>query len=137
MKRLLSILLLLITPLLSGGLQWLQSYDQAIAKAQKEHKAIMVFVEAEHCPYCERMREEVLDKAYMPNALKHFVPLMLDINSADAKKYFPQTYVTPSTYFVSPDKKIFEEMIGYTNEEFFLWRIDAAENEAKKLGLFK
>ncbi len=136
MKQLLSILLM-ITPLLSGSLQWLEHYDQAVAKAHKEHKAIMVYIEAAHCPYCERMEEEVLDKKYMPKALAHFVPLKLDISSADAKKHFSRAYVTPTIYFITADKKPLEEMVGYTNEEFFFWRVDAAEKAARKLGVFK
>ncbi len=136
MKQLLSILLL-ITPLLSGGLNWLHSYEKAVTQAKKEHKAIMVFIEADHCPYCEQMKEEVLDQAYMPNALKHFVPLKLDINSADAKKHFSGAYVTPTTYFITPEKKLLEEAVGYTNEEFFLWKVDSAEKAAKKLGVFR
>lgn len=136
MKKLL-ILFLALAPLFAGSLVWETNYDKAVAKAKQEHKAIMVFIEAAHCPYCEQMKEEVLDKKYMPNALKHFVPLMLDISSPDAKKHFPQTYVTPTTYFITADKKPLDEMLGYTTEEFFFWRIDAAENEAKKLGIFK
>jgi len=128
------LLLITIVPLLAAGLDWAHSYDQAVAKAKQEHKNIMVFIEATHCPYCDKMKEEVLSKEYMPHALEEFIPLILDISSADAKKHFPKAYVTPTTYFITPEKKILEEAVGALTEEFFLWRIDAAEKAAKRLG---
>jgi len=132
MKYLLSILLL-ITPLLSGGLNWLHSYDQAVAKAKIEKKDIFVFIEADHCPYCEQMLKEVLTTKYIANALKHFIPLRLNISGKDSKTHFPKAFVTPTSYFITPLKQPLEEIIGYTTEEFFFWKIDAAEAEAKRL----
>lgn len=123
-------------PLLASPLHWESSYDAAIKRAKAEHKGIMVFIEADNCPYCERMKEEVLEQSYISNALKNFIPLKLNINSKDAKKHFSGAYVTPTTYFITADKKMLEEMVGYTNEEFFFWRIDSAEHEARKLGMF-
>ncbi len=132
MKQLL-LILLCITPLLSGELNWQHSYDQAVAKAKSEKKNIFVFIEAKHCPYCEQMMDEVLSTKYIDNALKHFIPLKLDISSKDAKTHFPKAVVTPTSYFITPQKQPLEEIIGYLNEEFFFWKIDAAEAEAKKI----
>ena len=132
MKQLLS-LLILITPLLSGGLNWQHSYAQAVAKAKAEQKNIFVFIEADHCPYCEQMLHDVLSTKYIANALRHFVPLRLNINSKDAKTHFSSAYVTPTSYFITPQKQLLESIVGYTTEEFFFWKIDTAEAEAKKL----
>jgi len=131
MKQLL-LILLLISPLLSGELNWLYSYDQAVAKAQATDKNIFVFIEAEHCPYCEQMKQEVLETKYIGNALKHFVPLKLDISSKDVKTHFPKAYITPTSYFITPQGKLLEEAAGALTEEFFFWRIDSAEAEAKR-----
>ncbi|NKQ41545.1 MAG: hypothetical protein HF962_08245 [Sulfurovum sp.] len=53
------------------------------------------------------------------------------------KKYFQKTWITPKVYFIAPDKKPLEEIIGYVNEEFLFWRVDSAEREAKKIGANK
>lgn len=34
------------------------------------------------------------------------------------KKHFQKTRITPTVYFIAPDKKPLEEIIRYTNEEF-------------------
>jgi len=132
MKYLLFILFTLV-PLLSGELDWQHSYDQALAKAKAEDKNIFVFIEAKDCPYCEQMMRDVLSTKYIDNALKHFIPLKLDISSKDTKTHFPKAVVTPTSYFVTPQKQLLEEIVGTTTEEFFFWRIDSAEAEAKHL----
>ncbi len=131
------VILFSLTPLLSGGLNWVHSYDKAVAQAKTEQKNIFVFIEAEHCPYCEQMLEDVLSTKYISNALKHFVPLKLKLNSKDVKTHFSGAFVTPTSYFITPQKEPLEEIIGYTTEEFFFWKIDTAEAEAKRLGKFK
>ena len=127
------IILFSLVPLLSGELDWQHSYDQAVAKAKAENKNIFVFIEAKHCPYCEQMMHDVLSTKYIDNALKHFIPLKLNISSPDAKTHFPKAVVTPTSYFITPQKQPLEEIVGYLNEEFFFWRIDSAEAEAKRL----
>ena len=133
MKTLLLTLLALST-LLSAPLKWEHSYAQAVTRAEAEHKNIFVFIEADDCPYCEQMKQEVLETKYIDNALKHFVPLKLDISSKDAKTHFPKAYVTPTSYFITPEGEMLEEAVGAQTEEFFFWRIDSAEAEAKRLG---
>jgi len=132
MKTLL-LMLLTLGMLFSSGLDWENAYDKAVTKAKATHKNIFVFIEAEHCPYCEQMKQEVLETKYIDNALKHFVPLKLDISSKDAKTHFPKAYVTPTSYFITPQGKPLEEAVGALTEEFFFWRIDSAEAEAKRL----
>ncbi len=132
MKTLLLTLLTLST-LFSAPLKWEHSYAQAVTRAETEHKNIFVFIEADDCPYCEQMKQEVLETKYIGNALKHFVPLKLDISSKDAKTHFPGAYVTPTSYFITPKGEKLEEAVGALTEEFFFWRIDSAEAEAKRL----
>lgn len=132
MKKIIG-LLLLILPLFGRGLEWMSSYDAAVEKAKKEHKNIIVFIESESCPYCDRFKNDVLDTKDVVASLEQFVPLKLELGSSDTKKHFPKAVVTPTTYFITPDNQNLEEIVGYLNEEFFYWRLDSAEREAKKL----
>ena len=114
-----------------ASIKWAPSLDQAISEANKTNKGIMVFIEAENCPYCEKMKKEVLSKPYMAHALEKFVSVKLDIANKDAKKNFPGTYVTPTIYFVTPKMKILDQITGAVDEEFFFWHVDAAEQALK------
>ncbi len=135
--RKISALILSMSILLSAGLDWTTSYKEAVAKANKEHKAVMVYIEADDCAYCDRLKKEILSKPYITKTLKNFIPLVLNINSKDTKAYFPKAFVTPTIYFITPDNKLLEEIIGQINEEFFFWRVDSAEKEARKAGVLK
>ncbi len=130
MKYILFVLLTAI-PLLSAELNWLHSYDKAIQEATKTGKNIIVFIEADNCPYCERMKDDVWEVQDVINSLDGFIPLQLDISSKDVKKHFPKASVTPTTYFITPDNRLLEEIVGYINEEFFYWRLSSAEREIK------
>ena len=133
MRRWMTIFIL-IWPLAAGGLSWLHSYDQAVKLAKQEGKNIMVFVEAEHCPFCEEMRREVLSDPDVVKALEHsFVPVRLEINDRAIRQHFPHTSVTPTTYFVTPRGEILMDIVGRINAEFFYWRLDAAEREAARI----
>jgi len=132
MKKIL-LLLICSVSLYSAELSWIHSYEKAVQKAKDENKSIMVFVEAEHCPYCVKMENEVLKDKYVVDSLEKFVPLKLDINSKDVKREFSKTSVTPTIYFITPDKKPLQDIVGYLNIEFFFWRLTDAENILKQI----
>ncbi len=125
--------LFVVIPLFGANLDWMSSYDAAVSRAKAEHKNLIVFIEANNCPYCQKFKNDVLNTKDVVASLSNFVPLKLDINSAYTKKYFPKVVVTPTTYFVTPDNRNLETIVGYLNEEFFYWRLDSAETEAKKI----
>ena len=135
MKRFFTLLLLLgfSGVLTAAELPWRSSWSQALAEAKQSGKNLMVFIEAEHCPYCERMKREVLSSPDVIRGLRDFIPLKLRIDDPVVKKEFPGTAVTPTIYFLTPKKELLIDIVGYLNEEFFYWRLGAAEEEAEKL----
>ena len=135
MKRLFSLLLLfgLTGTLVAAQLSWRDSWSKARTEAEKSGKNLMVFVEAKHCPYCERMKEEVLSDPDVVRSLKEFIPVRLNIDDPVVKKEFPGTSVTPTIYFLTPKKELLMDIVGYLNTEFFFWRLSAAEREAERL----
>jgi thioredoxin-related protein len=135
MKRLFTLLLLLGLGgiLAAAQLPWRDSWPQALAEAQKSGKNLMVFIEAKHCPYCERMKRKVLSAPDVVRGLKAFIPVKLMIDDPVVKREFPGTVVTPTIYFLTPKKELLIDIVGYLNEEFFYWRLGAAEKEAEKL----
>ena len=121
---------LMAVPLLAGKLTWYHTYDQAMAQARAVHKNVYVFIDAPGCPYCERMRHSVLERPDVVRSLADYVLLNLKLNSRDTRKHFPHAQVTPTSYFVATDGTILLDFAGYTNEEFFFWRMADAERIA-------
>ena len=130
MKRIIWMIAVMAVPLLAGKLTWYHTYDQAMAQARAAHKNVYVFIDAQGCPYCERMRRSVLERPDVIRSLADYVVLNLQIGSPDVRKHFPHVQVTPTSYFVAWDETILIDFAGYTNEEFFFWRMADAERIA-------
>jgi len=118
--KILILTLTLAGSLIAGGLNWIDSMGKALELATKKHKPIMVFVEAGHCPWCSRMLNEVLEERDTIKVLnRDFVLVKLDIDGRDAREYFPNTSMTPTTYFISADSKPLLMVEGYVNSYSF------------------
>ena len=134
MKRLLLIITVLLFPLFSNGINWYTDVEKAKADALKQQKIIFVFVEAEHCPFCTQMLEDTLsDKDVIRSLNKEYIPLKIDLDSDQGRKYFGATAMTPTSYFYAPNGKLLETLEGLQNLEFFFWGMGKAEREFAKM----
>ena len=134
--KILILTLALAGSLIAGGLNWVGSMGKALELATKKHKPIMVFVEAEHCPWCTKMREEVLEEKDTVKVLnRDFILVKLDIDGKDAREYFPNTSMTPTTYFISADSKPLLMVEGYVNSfSFYSYLSDVDKKIAELKG---
>ena len=118
----------------AGSLNWLGSVDQARAVAKKENKPIMVFVEADHCHWCAKMLRETLEEKDTINVLnRDYVLVKLDIESVDVQKYFSNTYMTPTTYFVTANMQELLRIDGFVNIDSFYWYLGDVDRKLKEL----
>jgi len=103
-----------------------------LLKAKREHKPIMVYVKAEECQYCAKMKKTTLHDSEVKENIKDFLFVIADKNSADAKKYLPSTRYTPTVYFISSKFKVVNTVKGYLGkEDFNLW----VDDSKAKLGM--
>jgi len=103
-----------------------------LLKAKREHKPIMVYVKAEKCQYCEKMKRTTLNDSKVKANIKDFLFVVADKNSAEAKKYLPSVRYTPTIYFISSKFKVVNTVKGYLGkEDFNLW----VDDSKAKLGM--
>jgi len=103
-----------------------------LLKAKREHKPIMVYVKAEKCQYCAKMKKNTLSDSKVKENIKDFLFVIADKNSDDAKKYLPSTRYTPTIYFISSKFKVVNTVKGYLGkEDFNLW----VDDSKVKLGM--
>ena len=96
------------------------SYDEAIAKAQKEHKPILLEVVATDCKYCERMEDEVFTQKKVIDMLKeNFILLRMNGTIQTLPLGIGMTSA-PMHIFISENGEIKEKYYGYKNEKNFL-----------------
>jgi thioredoxin-related protein len=120
-------LFLFIPVLLASG-----DLKDTLLKAKKEHKPIMVYVKAEECQYCDKMKKTTLASPSVQENISDFLFVVADKSSADAKKYLPSTRYTPTVYFISSKFKVINTVKGYLGkDDFNLW----IDDSKSKLGL--
>jgi thioredoxin-related protein len=103
-----------------------------LLKAKREHKPIMVYVKAESCQFCDKMKKNTLSDPTVQNNISDFLFVVADKNSLDAKKYLPSTRYTPTVYFISSKFKVVNTVKGYLGkDDFNLW----VDDSKAKLGM--
>ena len=100
---------------------WAFNFEEAVIEAKKERKLLLVELEMELCPYCERMDKFVLSKEDVKKLInEHYVFIKLDIN----KEVIPEHLIsrmTPTFYFLSSDgESVIEEIKGAPSKSDFI-----------------
>lgn len=97
------------------------SYEDAVVKAKKENKLVMLVMVTHYCPWCRKYERDTLSKKSISKLVKEkYIPLVL--NREDHK--FPMKFDTPripTTMFINPNSEalVYKEM-GYKVKKEFL-----------------
>ena len=126
MKKILLLLTLLSTLLLSSEIKWVD-YDDAIEMAETNNKVVMVMLSREGCPGCEYMKEVVLPNDAVFKILKSdFITVHVDIH----QDFIPDgmTYIgTPTFHFVDKNEKILDTLVGGKNAKTFMEKLNTVK----------
>jgi thioredoxin-related protein len=127
MKKLLLFLLLVSSLFAYETDSWLHDYDEALQKAQKEHKNIYLFIGADKCKYCKMFKEQTLSQKNVISALKkEYVLLYLSRDRHSIPDGFMK-YGAPIHYFLNEKGEVFHKTAGFVNPDAFLDILDDAE----------
>jgi len=118
MKRILLISALFMSSLFAD-LTWVD-YDDALEKAEKEKKIVMVMLSREGCSGCEYMKDIVFKNDDVTKVINEkFVPVHVDIQ----QDFVPEGLAfigTPTFYFLDKDEKKLERIDGGKNAKSFM-----------------
>jgi len=110
-------------------LGYLSNFDEAIVKAKKENKMIMLIMTKSGCPWCKKLEEIVLVEPEVKGRIhKEFVAVLLDRDKDIYPKYYEIKY-TPTVYFIDANSE--EEVwsnVGYAKAKDFLRVLDDAHD---------
>jgi len=99
-----------------------ESFDNAMIKAMKEDKIIMIKATSKHCHYCKKMDREVMIEDKVVQALqKDFIAVSIDVSN-DTLPLGLKASMTPTFFFifVDKDKTRTKRVPGAWNKEDFL-----------------
>ncbi|MBU0720643.1 thioredoxin family protein [bacterium] len=117
MSKIILIASLLVSSLFAE-IHWMK-YDDAIEKAKKENKIVMVMLSREDCPTCEYMDDIVFEDDNVVNEFnKDFLGVHLDIHN----DFIPEglTYIgTPTFHFLNKSERRLDRIDGGANARDF------------------
>jgi hypothetical protein len=121
MKRVALVFLLLLTSVYSLDTY---KYQEALEKAQKENKYIIMILKTQYCPWCKRLINGVLPMPEIESKIdKEFVLTIIDRD----KDKFPEKFysrLVPTTFFIDPYAEDEVDMIiGYVNGQSFMSKL--------------
>lgn len=116
----------------AAALQWHDNLNSALLKAKKENKALMVMIESEHCRWCKAMKETTLNDSQVKAELRSFVLVKVMREDRESMRLFPEIAGVPTIFFMTSDKKILQQVIGFFEEEDFLHFIADAKKKFRQ-----
>jgi len=132
MKRLLCALLLALSAF-GADVTWNSGYDQALVKAKKENKPLMVLITREDCGWCRKLEATTLkDNAIVSRINSSFEA----VNVTKEKSIYPKSLtakMVPMSYFIDPrNGKVISSIPGYWEAEDYNSVLDEALRKYKK-----
>ncbi|MEQ9363217.1 MAG: thioredoxin family protein [Leptospirales bacterium] len=118
-----------VLPKRRGGVDWVQSYDQALSNARSTGRNIFVVITApDWCGYCKVLEARVFSKSGVANRLNQkFVPLQLLDSNSDRNKFSFDGY--PTMLIAGANGKKIAEVRG-RDESSFLQAIKGYEKDS-------
>ncbi|RUM72110.1 MAG: thioredoxin family protein [Sulfurovum sp.] len=117
------------------AVEWVDGLDAAMKQAKKEQKVVMAIVVSKECRWCKKMKHRTLSDERVEQKLKQFVSVqvMRDNNKEETDR-LPKIDGVPTIFFLTPNGKVIQELLGYMNVEDFLSYISDIEKSraAKK-----
>jgi thioredoxin-related protein len=132
MKKLL-LLFLLTFGLFGAEIAWNSSYDQALLKAKKEGKPVMVLITGETCRWCRKLESTTLqDEEIVARINASFQA----VNVTKDKSVYPKNLsakMVPMSYFIdSHNGKVLYSIPGFWGTEDYNSILDDALLKYKK-----
>ena len=120
MKLLVTMVLLISS--LFADITW-YDYDDAIEKAQKEEKIVLVMLSREGCAACEYMKNIVFKNSNVIATLnRDYIFVHVDIHKDFVPDNMP--YIgTPTFYFVDKNEKKLDKISGGKNAKSFMKKL--------------
>ncbi len=125
---------LLVTWSFGAEIVWNNSYDQALTKAKKEGKPLMVLITSEQCRWCRKLESTTLqDDEIVSRICSSFQA----VNVTKDKSIYPKNLtakMVPMSYFLDPSTgKVLYSIPGYWGSEDYNSILDDALQKYKKI----
>ncbi len=135
MKKVFLFLAIFSISLIANELKTVYSYQNALHKAKKDNKYVLIMMSYSGCPVCDYMKDIVFERAAVLEYLnKHFYVVIKDIE----KDHYPQRFSSidsPTIFFIDPktEKEVIPKKVGGFRPDTFLSILKVVAKEESSL----
>jgi thioredoxin:protein disulfide reductase len=115
-----------------NSIQWIYNLDEGLARANDQHKTLMVEFMASWCSSCKEMEKKTFSNPNVRARVFEFVPVRIDIEQQRevAEKYnaLAQKYGgigIPNVLFLAANGTKIKHVVGYQSPKEFLAALDS------------
>lgn len=113
-----------------NALDWQTDLSKAFELANSEQKNVIVMVEDTHCKWCIKMKKGALSETQVQEILKRYILVkVLRSNKSEVSQLNGFDGTIPNFYFMTKDKEIVENIVGYFTADDFLGYIKEIEED--------
>lgn len=110
------------------SLEWTKDLDTAFTLAKKEQKDVMVLVEGENCRWCKKFKHRTLTDESVEKRLEKFILVKVMREDESVMSQLPPVEGVPTVFFMTEEKVLIKDILGYRNIRKFTACIDSVEN---------
>ncbi len=131
MKKIILLLFILFSIVPANELKTIYSYQNAIYKAHKEDKLVLVMMTLKGCPVCDYMKDIVFERKPILEYLnKNYYVVIKDIE----RDRYPQRFSaidSPTFFFIDPEtrEEVIEKKVGGFKPDAFLDLLKEANDD--------
>jgi len=131
LKKFLVVWILLFSVALANELKTVYSYQNALYKAKKDDKLVLVMMSYKGCPVCDYMKDIVFERPAVLDYLnEHYYVVIKDIE----RDHYPQRFASidsPTFFFIDPktEKEVIEKKVGGFRPDKFLSILKEANHD--------
>lgn len=111
---------------------WEQDITAAMAKAEKEHKPLMVLVTKNGCRWCDIFKKDTLKNPKVAAAVSRDFIAFEGVMEKGTVPGSLMTPGTPATWFIKGRTPMFEPVMGAVKTDDFLKALDVVKEEYGK-----
>ena len=117
---------------LATALHYLESYQQGVQTAKKEHEMMMLVVVEDGCHWCKKFKRTTLSDSDIKKDMQDIVKVMVDRYANMPQKFESKFF--PMVFFVNPQMQdVLVTSYGYKTKELFTQEIQKARNKFNTL----
>ena len=109
------------------GIAWVKDLNTAFKLAKEEKKNVMIMAVSVGCGWCKKIKQHTLSNAMITKRLENYILVQVDRETPSERDQLPAFKHVPIIFFMTPQKKMIDNMRGYYTAEDFIEYLNEIE----------